>query len=312
MFNYGRGCILLTLSIGLLARPAAAQSWAGAHAVVEALYQRILNRAPDSGGRSFFINRLERDGVSVRRLAEDVAHSNEARMRFTDAKSAEQTMRLAYATFLGRPVGNELAPNELSNVAAYQSGGSGAYDAMVSAHFNSPEYLGKYGDDVVPGGSVRYCPSQPSALSVAGSYQGPPGWDRGMQSTAYCGNSPESWVRGSVSFDSSGKLTMTIQLETDSTIAGPKGRLRATIKDASGASLATAESEEVGTGGKPPGKAAIRNFTAVATVPSDVASKARSIYLEARCVGSVDRLWNIKLDTVTDAFKIAVAVSAMF
>ena len=54
---------------------------------------------------------------------------------------------------------------------------------------------------------------------------------------------------------------MTVQLETDSTSAGPKGRVSAALKDADGKTLATATSDEIGTGGKPPGKSAIRNFS---------------------------------------------------
>jgi hypothetical protein len=36
------------------------------------------------------------------------------------------------------------------------------------------------------------------------------GWDRGMQTTMYCGNGPESWVRGNATLDTaSGALSLT-------------------------------------------------------------------------------------------------------
>lgn len=152
-------------------------------------------------------------------------------------------------------------------------------------------------------------------VQVTGSYKhnSPVGqWSRGMPTTMYCGNSPESWVRGNASLDpSSGLLSLTIQLETDSTSAGPKGKLSAALKDSTGKTLATATSEEIGTGGKGPGRAAIRNFTSQTKVDSAITQRVKSIFLDAQCTGSIDRLWNVKLDTVTDAFKIAVAIASM-
>jgi hypothetical protein len=151
-------------------------------------------------------------------------------------------------------------------------------------------------------------------IKVTGSYKhnSPEGqWSRGMPTTMYCGNNPESWVRGNVSLDpSSGILSMTVQLETDSTSAGPKGRVSAALKNADGKTLATATSDEIGTGGKPPGKAAIRNFSSEVRIDPAIATQVRSIYLDAQCTGSIDRLWNVKLGTVKDAFKIAVEIAA--
>jgi hypothetical protein len=152
-------------------------------------------------------------------------------------------------------------------------------------------------------------------IKVTGSYKhnSPPGqWSRGMPTTMYCGNKPESWVRGNATLDpSSGILSMTIQLETDSTSAGPKGRVSAALKAVDGKTLATATSDEIGTGGKPPGKAAIRNFTSQAKIDPAITARVTSIYLDAQCTGSVDRLWNVKLDTVQDAFKIAITIASM-
>lgn len=101
-------------------------------------------------------------------------------------------------------------------------------------------------------------------------------------------------MRGSATLDpSSGFLSLTVQLETDSTSAGPKGRVVSALKDASGKTIATASSGEIGTGGKSPGWAAIRNYTGHATSDPGTASRVTSIYLDAQCTWSLDRLFNI-------------------
>src|ERR1700727_539394 len=83
--------------------------------------------------------------------------------------------------------------------------------------------------------------AQGQVLNGTGSYKGAaPGWDRGMQTTMHCGNSPESWVRGSASLDKgSGLLSLTGQLETDSVFAGPKGRVTVAIRNAEGKTIYT-------------------------------------------------------------------------
>lgn len=146
-------------------------------------------------------------------------------------------------------------------------------------------------------------------INGTGPYNGPGGFDRGMQSTMHCGNNPESWVRGSASLDTgSGAISMVIQLETDSTTAGPKGKVKVTVRDANGNALATATSDEIGMGGKPPGGAVIKNFSSNASIPLPQAQKAQSLYVEAQCTGSSGGLWGIDLNDVLNAFKIVVAV----
>lgn len=131
----------------------------------------------------------------------------------------------------------------------------------------------------------------------------------GMQSVMYCGNSPESYVRGSATVDTaSGSVAVAIQLETDSVAAGPKGRVVVTVKNRLGASIATIQSEEVGIGGKAPGKARIENFSSRLSIDTALAAQADSVYVEAECKGSVDRLFNIKLGTVEDAFKLLLLI----
>ena len=128
-----------------------------------------------------------------------------------------------------------------------------------------------------------------------------------MPTTMYCGNSPESWIRGGAVLDkSSGIFSMTLQLETDSTSAGPVGRVVAALKDSNGTTLTTVTSKEIGTGGKPAGSAAIRNFDGHVILDPAVTTKETSVYLDAQCTGSVDRQWNVKLSTVKDALALVV------
>lgn len=149
--------------------------------------------------------------------------------------------------------------------------------------------------------------SKTSTIKATGSYQGPPGFDRGMATTIYCGNSPESWVRASASLDrGSGILFVTIQLETDATNAGPKGVVTAVFYDSDGKAIANATTDEIGTGGKAPGSAAIRNFSSRVTIDAETAKKVCSIRVTAQCTGSTDRWFNVPMSQLEDAFKIAV------
>lgn len=149
-------------------------------------------------------------------------------------------------------------------------------------------------------------------INGTGSYKGAgPGWDRGMQTTMHCGNNPESWVRGSASLDkTSGSLSMTVQLETDSVLAGPKGRVTVTMRNGDGKALYIVTSDEIGIGGKPPGHAVIRNFSSKASVPIVISQAANSIYLDAQCTGSVTRLFNISLGNPDRGFDVFASGTA--
>ncbi len=91
--------------------------------------------------------------------------------------------------------------------------------------------------------------SYAASITGTGPYSGPSGFARGMGSTMYCGNNPESWVRSSAVLDTeSGQLDTTVQLETNSTLAGPKGKATVNVQDARGATLAAIVSDQVGMG----------------------------------------------------------------
>ena len=152
--------------------------------------------------------------------------------------------------------------------------------------------------------NVAICYSQVlSGVGGEGGYKGP--FERGYQSTTYCGNSPESWVRGNAFLNKkTGFLTITINLETDATHAGPKGQIVVRVYDNAGNTLAKVASEEIGRGGKAPGRFEESIFSASFDLGTDVGSKAATMTVKANCTGSIDRWFNIKLETLQDAFKI--------
>lgn len=142
---------------------------------------------------------------------------------------------------------------------------------------------------------------QAQILQGTGPYIGPGGFDRGFQSVQYCGNNPESWIRGSASLDkTSGLLNLEVQAETDSTTAGPKGRVLVSVRDAAGHDLADIQTDEFGRGGKPPGHAAITIAQKATTLPQSVTSRAASLYLVAQCTGSVGTLFGISDNQIGD------------
>jgi hypothetical protein len=126
------------------------------------------------------------------------------------------------------------------------------------------------------------------------------GQDHGLQATTYCGASPESWVRGSAAL-SLGWLSLTLELETDSPQAGPKGRLNVTLSkgclhpvrgvcDAVHdplVNLYTVETDEVSIGGRSGGAdSGIVRRSASVDIPDTVARQATHIEVRAECTGS--------------------------
>lgn len=152
---------------------------------------------------------------------------------------------------------------------------------------------------VVAGMFLRLVPAAVVAqeISATGPYMGPPGFGHDMATTMYCGNNPESWIRASAKLDKkTSKLVLSLQLETDSTIAGPKGRASVVFRDATGNELASMVTGEVGVGGKPPGKAVSKNFVKEYPVPQAVVSKTASLDAAVECTGSAVAFWGIEPD----------------
>jgi hypothetical protein len=126
------------------------------------------------------------------------------------------------------------------------------------------------------------------------------GQDHGLQATTYCGARPESWVRGSAAL-SLGWLSLTLELETDSPQAGPKGRLSVTLSkgclhpvhggcDAVHdplVKLYTVETDEVSIGGRSGGgDTGIIRRSASVDIPDNVARQVTHVAVQAECTGS--------------------------
>lgn len=131
------------------------------------------------------------------------------------------------------------------------------------------------------------------------------GQDHGLQAATYCGASPESWVRGSAALHPEGWLSLTLELETDSPQAGPKGRLYITLSkgclhpvhgscDAVHdplVNLYTVETDEVSIGGRSGGDTGVVRRNATVDIPDTVARQVTHVALRADCTGS-DTQWS--------------------
>jgi hypothetical protein len=131
------------------------------------------------------------------------------------------------------------------------------------------------------------------------------GQDHGLQATTYCGASPESWVRGSAALHPEGWLSLTLELETDSPQAGPKGRLYITLgkgclHPAHGGcdavhdplvNLYTVETDEVSIGGRSGGDTGIVRRNATVDIPDTIARQVTHVTVRADCTGS-DTQWS--------------------
>jgi hypothetical protein len=77
---------------------------------------------------------------------------------------------------------------------------------------------------------------------------------------------------------------MTIELETDSVAAGPKGTIVAHLKGTGGADLGSA-TLSAALGGKKPGHSRIEDTSKVVMIPVATAQKVQSVTVEAHCTG---------------------------
>jgi hypothetical protein len=76
---------------------------------------------------------------------------------------------------------------------------------------------------------------------------------------------------------------MQIQIETDATNAGPKGKVEAFIYDCNGTLLAKVASAEIGRGGKHPGIAVRNTFQATFIVGPEIGSQACKVVVVPYC-----------------------------
>jgi hypothetical protein len=126
------------------------------------------------------------------------------------------------------------------------------------------------------------------------------GEDHGLQAVTYCGASPESWVRGSAALSLETGLNLTLELETDSPQAGPKGRLsvmlsKGCLHPVNGhcdavhdplVNLYIVETDEVSIGGRSRGDTGIMRRSANVDIPDNVARQVTHVAVQAECTGS--------------------------
>jgi hypothetical protein len=120
------------------------------------MYRRLLGRDPVEADVTHFRERLQREGPQA--VASTLVNSEEYRQRFgrnavpaQGTSPYEQSIHVAYRHLLGR----DADPQGLAlfTRVATESG----FDAVVDQILASPEYRSKYGEQGVPGGTVRFC-----------------------------------------------------------------------------------------------------------------------------------------------------------
>jgi len=153
--------ITALMMTGTLAVPAFA--WAqncttDARQVVSAVYRQVLERNPNGGEATDWVNRLSGGQITVRELVQNVAASVEHRRRFLNGTSDGERRNAVtnlYKHLLGRePDAGGLQAHVEAAVR------SNDLDPVMSNMISSPEYQQKYGEQAVPGQNVRYCGHQ--------------------------------------------------------------------------------------------------------------------------------------------------------
>lgn len=121
-----------------------------------AMYRRLLGRDPSEADVTHFRERMQREGPQA--VATTLVTSAEYRQRFgrnavpaQGASPYEQSVHTLYRHLLGRDADPQ-GMAQFTRVAT-ESGFEGVVDQIMA----SPEYREKYGDQGVPGTTVRYC-----------------------------------------------------------------------------------------------------------------------------------------------------------
>ncbi len=125
--------------------------------------------------------------------------------------------------------------------------------------------------------------------------------------TLHGSKNPECWVRGFATLDTvTGSLKITLQLETDSVLAGPIGRVTVVVKDANGKAMAKVVSPTCKIGGKPPGRAIKQDFVGSAKLPKELAARAKSLDVKAEYLGPNRDFWS--LSTIVPIVKFLISI----
>ena len=157
------------LIAGILAVPAlaAAQNCTpDERQVVDAIYRQVLERGVSAGEATEWITQLRGGQTTVRELVENIAVSPEHRQRFLPGTS-EGSRRTAVTNLYRHLLGREPDAGGLqAHVAALSRSD---IDAVSAAMISSAEYQQKFGENVVPGQGVRYCPGAGGQSSSSSS-----------------------------------------------------------------------------------------------------------------------------------------------
>ena len=155
--------------IGVLMTPALASAQqpctSDARQVVDAMYQQVLERAPDAGAQGW-IDRLADGRATVRDLVREIAKSGEHTQRFlstANRDAQQQAVTYLYRHLLGRQP-DASGMNTYLNIVNSR-GVASAVDSIVS----SAEYQQNFGDNVVPGRNLRYCGPGSAQVGTTGS-----------------------------------------------------------------------------------------------------------------------------------------------
>jgi Ca2+-binding EF-hand superfamily protein len=152
------GILIVTPALASAQQPCTSD----ANQVVDAIYQQVLERAPDAGAQGW-VRRLGNREVTVRDLVREIAKSNEHVQRFLSTPNREQTVTYLYQHVLGRapdPGGMSTYLNIVSS-----RGAAGAVDSLLS----SGEYQRYVSDNGVRGTKVRYCSAGEAPVATTGS-----------------------------------------------------------------------------------------------------------------------------------------------
>ena len=121
---------------------------ADADSTVDAIYRQVLERPAGSEGNAR-AEQLRNGQTTVREIVRDVAKSQEHAQRFLPANDRTQAINSLYRHLLGR------VPDAAGLHSHIQ--GRDSLVSLVDTFIDSPEYQQKFGNDTVPGGSMRYC-----------------------------------------------------------------------------------------------------------------------------------------------------------
>ena len=138
------------------------------------------------------------------------------------------------------------------------------------------------------------CASQPSA--------------RGYCSQASDAASAIVRAKGSVD-TSTGRITLTIELESDDAAAGPCGMASITLRDAGGARLSTVQlQKEACLGGKPAAETLVKAFTYTRLIAPEAAQSTTTVEVSASHTRQVARVWSASLEEGIQAIRLVQTV----